>query len=115
MLTNVNIGMPACDTVNQNGVYVEGIQYTLNKFSSMRNVYMYLDIAHSGWLGWDGNRGKAIKGFKELVQGATPSGSLGIIRGFASNSANYKLHTAERAVFRRYRRQGQHRWHHAVL
>ena len=89
MLTNVNNGKPVCDTVNQNKVYVEGIQYTLNKLSSMRNVYMYLDIAHSGWLGWDNNRAKAIAGFKELVQGATPSGSLSIIRGFASNSANY--------------------------
>jgi len=89
MLTNVGVGKAACDAVNQKKVYVEGIQYTLNKLAGLKNVYMYLDIAHSGWLGWNDNRAKAIAGFKDLVKGATTSGSLSIIRGFASNSANY--------------------------
>ena len=89
MLTNIGIGKTVCDSVNQKGVYVDGIRYTLNKLSTLKNVYMYLDIAHSGWLGWDGNRGKAIDGFINLVKGATPSGNLGIIRGFATNTANY--------------------------
>ncbi|MFG6455978.1 glycoside hydrolase family 6 protein [Roseateles sp. BYS96W] len=89
MLTNVGVGKTACDTVNTKGVYVEGIRYTLNKLSTLKNVYMYLDIAHSGWLGWDNNRAKAITGFKDLIKGATTSGSLGIIRGFATNTANY--------------------------
>ena len=89
MLTNVGVGKTACDTVNTKGVYVDGIRYTLNKLSTIKNVYMYLDIAHSGWLGWDNNRAKAIAGFKDLIKGATSSGSLGIIRGFATNTANY--------------------------
>jgi len=89
MLTNVGVGKTACDAVDQKKVYVEGIQYTLNKLAGLKNIYMYLDIAHSGWLGWDNNRAKAIAGFKDLVKGATTSGSLSIIRGFASNSANY--------------------------
>jgi len=89
MLTNVGVGMTACDNVSKNNVYVDGIRYAINKFAAQKNVYMYLDIAHSGWLGWDNNRAKAIQGFKDLVQGATTSGSLGVIRGFASNTANY--------------------------
>ncbi len=89
MLTNVNMGKPVCDAVDQKKVYVQGIQYTLNKLAGQKNVYMYLDIAHSGWLGWDNNRAKAIAGYKDLVQGATPSGNLGVIRGFATNTANY--------------------------
>ncbi len=89
MLTNIGVGKPVCDNVNTQRIYVQGIQYTLNRLSTLRNVYMYLDIAHSGWLGWDNNRAKAVTGFKELIQGATPSGNLGIIRGFASNTANY--------------------------
>ena len=89
MLTNVGVGKPVCDMVNQNKVYVEGIRYAIGKFAALKNVYMYLDIAHSGWLGWDNNRSKAIAGFKELVQGATASGNLGVIRGFATNTANY--------------------------
>jgi cellulose 1,4-beta-cellobiosidase len=87
MLTNIGTGKPKCDAVNQKKVYVEGIQYTLKKLSTIKNVYMYLDIAHSGWLGWNDNRAKAITGFKDLVLGAT--GNLGVIRGFASNTANY--------------------------
>ena len=87
MITNLSV--PACAAVNQKQVYVQGIQYALAKLSVTKNVYLYLDIAHSGWLGWDDNRQKAIQGFKALVQGATPSGRLDIIRGFASNTANY--------------------------
>ncbi|MET0350453.1 MAG: glycoside hydrolase family 6 protein [Rhizobacter sp.] len=87
MITNLSV--PACSAVNQKQVYVQGIQYALAKLSATKNVYLYLDIAHSGWLGWEDNRQKAIQGFKALVQGATPSGRLDIIRGFASNTANY--------------------------
>ena len=87
MITNLSV--PACAAVNQKQVYVQGIQYALAKLSVTKNVYLYLDIAHSGWLGWDDNRQKAIQGFKALVQGATPSGRLDIVRGFASNTANY--------------------------
>jgi cellulose 1,4-beta-cellobiosidase len=89
MLTNIGNGKAACDAVNTNQAYVQGIRYTLAKFAPMKNVYMYLDIAHSGWLGWDDNRSKAITGFKNLIAGATPTGDLSIIRGFASNTANY--------------------------
>ncbi|MGE5865883.1 MAG: glycoside hydrolase family 6 protein, partial [Rhizobacter sp.] len=89
MLTNVGVGKAACDKVNAQQIYVQGIQYALAKLSVPKNVYLYLDIAHSGWLGWDNNRDKAVKGFKALVAGATPSGRLDIIRGFASNTANY--------------------------
>lgn len=87
MITNLSV--PACAAVNQKQVYVQGIQYALAKLSATKNVYLYLDIAHSGWLGWNDNREKAIQGFKTLVQGATPSGRLDIVRGFASNTANY--------------------------
>ncbi len=87
MLTNLSV--PACAAVNQKQVYVQGIQYTMNKFAAMKNVYMYLDIAHSGWLGWDDNRAKAVAGYKTLVAGATSKGDLSIIRGFATNTANY--------------------------
>ncbi len=89
MLTNVGTGKPACDAVNAGNVYVEGIRYALAKFATIANVAMYLDIAHSGWLGWDNNRAKAVAGFKQLIAGATPSGRLDIVRGFATNTANY--------------------------
>jgi cellulose 1,4-beta-cellobiosidase len=87
MLTNLSI--PACAAVNQKNVYVDGIHYAMARFAGMKNVYMYLDIAHAGWLGWDDNRAKAVAGFKTLVAGAVPGGSLSVIRGFATNTANY--------------------------
>jgi cellulose 1,4-beta-cellobiosidase len=87
MLTNLSVA--ACAAVDQKGVYVEGVRYALAKLSALSNVSLYLDIAHSGWLGWDNNRSKAIDGYKALVAGATPGGSLSIIRGFATNTANY--------------------------
>jgi len=87
MLTN--LGIAACAAVDQKKVYVDGIHYAMAKFAAMKNVYMYLDIAHAGWLGWDDNRAKAVAGFKTLVAGASSSGSLSIIRGFATNTANY--------------------------
>jgi cellulose 1,4-beta-cellobiosidase len=84
-----NLSMPACAAVNQKNVYKEGLRYAMAKFAPLANVHMYLDIAHAGWLGWDNNRSGAVAAYKELVAGATPSGDLSIIRGFATNTANY--------------------------
>ncbi|HEY7774531.1 MAG TPA: glycoside hydrolase family 6 protein [Marinagarivorans sp.] len=87
MLTN--LGVPTCQEVDDKQIYEKGIQYAIAKFADMPNVYTYVDIAHSGWLGWENNRTKAVEGFTALVKGATPSGSLDVIRGFASNTSNY--------------------------
>ncbi len=87
MVTNLNIAK--CAAVNQNNVYRDGLRYAMAKLAPLPNVYMYLDIAHSGWLGWNDNRAKAVLAYKDLVAGATPSGDLSIIRGFATNTANY--------------------------
>ena len=84
-----NLSTPACATVNQNNIYRDGLRYAMAKFAPMSNVHMYLDIAHAGWLGWDSNRTAAVAAYKALVAGATPSGDLSIIRGFATNTANY--------------------------
>jgi cellulose 1,4-beta-cellobiosidase len=47
---------------------------------------MYLDVAHGGWLGWDDNRAKVAQIFSEVL---TAAGGSHLIRGFASNVANY--------------------------
>ena len=84
-----NLGIAKCAEANSSGAYVQGVQYALNKFSTLPNVYSYLDIAHSGWLGWDSNLGPAVQLMTSTVRGATPSGNLGIVSGFISNTANY--------------------------
>jgi cellulose 1,4-beta-cellobiosidase len=88
MITNIDT-KPQCAEVNRKGVYRDGIRYAIAKLAQIPHVYSYVDIAHSGWLGWDNNRGRAVAGFVDLVRGATPSGRLDVIKGFASNVANY--------------------------
>lgn len=66
-------------------VYQSAIAYAISKLS-LPNVYLYLDAAHAGWLGWDGNRDGAAKVFKAVLDKA---GGPNRIRGFATNISNY--------------------------
>jgi cellulose 1,4-beta-cellobiosidase len=52
----------------------------------MPNVWVYLDAAHAGWLGWNGNRDKAAALFAEVMSSA---GGADKVRGFAINVSNY--------------------------
>ena len=54
---------------------------------SIPNVYPYLDVANSGWLGWANNFGAGVELIGEVVEG-TELG-WGSIAGFVTNSANY--------------------------
>jgi cellulose 1,4-beta-cellobiosidase len=76
-----------CQTVQQNGAYVQGVQYALNKLHAIGNVYTYVDIAHSGWLGWDSNLGPAAELIATTVKGTTAG--VASVDGFISNTANY--------------------------
>jgi cellulase/cellobiase CelA1 len=82
-----NLSVPKCSEANGPGGYVEGVTYALNKLSVIPNVYNYIDVAHSGWLGWDDNRTKAVTKMKEVVMGTSKGWDS--VAGFASNSANY--------------------------
>ena len=53
---------------------------------SMPNVYIYVDGAHAGWLGWPKNLPKGAQLFKEVLAAA---GGADRIRGFALNVSNY--------------------------
>lgn len=78
-----NMGNPACR--NSERVYKEGITYAVNQFAQQASkVWLYLDAAHGGWLGWKDSN---MIPFVKLIQ------SMGIapkIRGFATNVANYQ-------------------------
>jgi cellulose 1,4-beta-cellobiosidase len=78
-----NMGLPMCQEAKH--AYKNGIVYAIKKFA-LQNVSIYLDAAHSGWLGWDDNRAKIAKIFKGVLSDA---GGPGMIRGFALNTANY--------------------------
>ncbi len=66
-------------------VYRNSVAYAISKLS-LPNVYLYLDAAHAGWLGWDGNRNAAAEIFKQVL---TMAGGVDRIRGFATNVSNY--------------------------
>jgi cellulose 1,4-beta-cellobiosidase len=56
-----NMALPMCQEAKS--AYKNGIVYAIKKFA-LPNVSVYLDAAHSGWLGWDDNRAKIAKIFK---------------------------------------------------
>jgi cellulose 1,4-beta-cellobiosidase len=89
LVTNVsgNTATSKCQTMQQNGNYVTGIQYALGKFHAIPNVYNYIDAAHSGWLGWDSNFQPAINLFASTAQGAV--GGKATVDGFIADTANY--------------------------
>ena len=82
-----NLSYANCSQANSSGAYVSGVQYALNKLHAIPNVYNYIDIAHSAWLGWPSNMGPAVSLYKSVASGTTAGVSS--VDGFISNTANY--------------------------
>jgi cellulose 1,4-beta-cellobiosidase len=82
-----NLSIQACSEANGPGGYREGITYALNRLATLPNVYAYIDIAHSGWLGWPTNFSGAAPIYEQVIEGTTNGWAS--VAGFASNSANY--------------------------
>ncbi len=78
-----NMAIPKCQKARS--IYRNGIVYAIKSFH-LPNVSVYLDAAHAGWLGWDDNRAKVAKVFKQVLSEA---GGPQMIRGFATNVSNY--------------------------
>jgi cellulose 1,4-beta-cellobiosidase len=83
VVTNQSIA--ACSTATP--LYEAGITYALNKLHAISNVYNYMDIAHSAWLGWPNNMSGTPAVYNKVVQ-ATTAGYASI-DGFISDTANY--------------------------
>jgi cellulose 1,4-beta-cellobiosidase len=81
-----NISDPDCQEAAGPGGYVEATQFTLNTLYPITNVYSYVDIGHSGWLGWDDNLSKATTLIGNAIKGTT--NGVNSIAGFVSNTAN---------------------------
>ncbi len=82
-----NLSIAKCAEANSSGAYVQGIQYALNKLHAIPNVYNFIDIAHSGWLGWSSNFQPAVNLITNTVKGTTAG--VNSVDGFISNTANY--------------------------
>ena len=75
-----NIGKNGCTKLTCEG-YKEGIIYAINKLSTIANSYLYLDLSHGGWLGWEENM--------NLMMDILEDFPLQKLRGFSTNTANY--------------------------
>jgi len=84
LVTNLNL--TSCANANSTGIYAAGVQYALNKLHALPNVYTYLDIGHSGWLGWPNNASGAVSLFTTIVNATTAK--LASVDGFVTNTAN---------------------------
>jgi cellulose 1,4-beta-cellobiosidase len=80
-----NLNVPKCAASEQ--AYRRSTAYAIAKLA-MPNVFLYLDAAHAGWLGWEGNRTKIADIFKDVLHAA---GGAEKIRGFATNVSNYNI------------------------
>lgn len=81
LATNMNVAK--CGASDK--AYRSSVAYAVSKLS-MPQVSIYLDAAHAGWLGWEGNRQRIAKIFKDVL---TQAGGADKIRGFATNVSNY--------------------------
>jgi cellulose 1,4-beta-cellobiosidase len=84
LVTNLNL--TACANANSTGIYIQATQYALNKLHALPNVYTYLDIGHSGWLGWPSNAGPGVTLFTNMANGTTAK--LASVDGFVTDTAN---------------------------
>jgi cellulose 1,4-beta-cellobiosidase len=81
-----NLSDPECAQANSSGLYVQGVQYALNQLHAIPNVYTYMDLGHSGWLGWPNNASGAVSLFNTVATGTTAGRAS--MDGFVTNTAN---------------------------
>ena len=79
--TNLDVG--TCRAAEP--AYRRSIAYAVRTLA-MPHVSLYLDAAHAGWLGWDGNRAKIARIYREVLDQA---GGVGLVRGFSTNVSNF--------------------------
>jgi cellulose 1,4-beta-cellobiosidase len=80
-----NLSDPRCAAAQS--VYKSSVAYAIEKLWAP-HVALYVDAAHSGWLGWPNNSTAAAAIFREVLLAA---GGTHKIRGFAVNTANYSV------------------------
>ncbi|KAJ3564652.1 hypothetical protein NP233_g8155 [Leucocoprinus birnbaumii] len=86
-----NLAVPECAAAAD--AYKRGVAYVIEKLGRMDNVALYIDAAHSNWLGWPGNLEPTAAVFAEVLSIAnnnqTNPTNPAKIRGFSTNVSNY--------------------------
>jgi cellulose 1,4-beta-cellobiosidase len=86
-LPNVVTNQSVANCQTATPFYEAGITYALNALHAIPNVYNYMDIAHSAWLGWPSNMSATPAVYQKVVLGTTAG--YASIDGFISDTANY--------------------------
>lgn len=91
LVTNVSGAQASqrCIEAQQTGAYRDGVRYAVSQLSSLANSYLYLDIAHSGWLGWPNNFDGTLNVFDQTLAAGQGGPGYDKIHGFITNTANY--------------------------
>ena len=91
LVTNVSGAQASqrCIEAQQTGAYRDGVRYAVSQLSSLANSYLYLDIAHSGWLGWPNNFDGTLNVFDQVLAAGQGGPGYDKIHGFITNTANY--------------------------
>jgi cellulose 1,4-beta-cellobiosidase len=91
LVTNVSGAQSSqrCIEAQQTGAYRDGVRYAVSQLSSLANTYLYLDIAHSGWLGWPNNFDGTLNVFDQVLAAGQGGPGYDKIHGFITNTANY--------------------------
>ena len=87
LITNAD-SVPACAEAARLKLYEDGVSYAIQKLGALPNAFLYLDIAHSGWLGWPHHMTKALSFYTTFIKTAT-AGRTSMVRGFATDVSNY--------------------------
>jgi cellulose 1,4-beta-cellobiosidase len=80
-----NQSLQTCSTATP--LYEQGVTFALNKLHAIPNVWNFVDIAHSAWLGWPNNMSGAGQEFAKVARMTTAG--FASIDGFISDTANY--------------------------
>ncbi|MBN1696122.1 MAG: glycoside hydrolase family 6 protein [Spirochaetales bacterium] len=77
----------ACMEMYGTGGYPDMIRYAVNALNAIQHTYSYIDIAHSGYLGWDDN----FIFIADIVTNTLKSATNGLasVSGFITNTTNY--------------------------
>lgn len=83
-----NMAVPLCARAAP--VYTEGIAQAIAALQQ-KNVHLYIDAAHGGWLGWADNLPLAAAEFAKAVNRAKEisGNNATTVRGFSTNVSNY--------------------------
>jgi cellulose 1,4-beta-cellobiosidase len=84
-LANIATNLAVAKCAGAEAIYRRSVARAVRTLS-MPHVSLYLDAAHAGWLGWQSNRAKIAKIYRDVL---TEAGGVDRIRGFATNVSNY--------------------------